>query len=137
MPQKKPPFPYMQRFRVELKFHYMLSGRHIHCPKNIIRSSVRRFHTINICLPTGIVNFRENHCSSSFGINLIFQVIRFVRSQFDCTQCICFSCRFYLRTEFFIYDSRFCRVYPMQSVYLFIGIVTYCTSFTNQALPSV
>ena len=35
----------------------MLSGRHIHCPKNIIRSSVRRFHTINICLPTGIVPF--------------------------------------------------------------------------------
>lgn len=78
----------------------MLSGRHIHRPKNIIRSSVRCFHTINICLPTRIVNFRENHCSSCLRINLIFQVIRFVRSQFDCTQCICFSRRFYLRTEF-------------------------------------
>ena len=101
----------------------MLSGRHIHRPKNIIRSSVRCFHTINICLPARIVNFRENHCSSCLRINLIFQVIRFVRSQFDCTQCICFSRRFYLRTEFFIYDSRFCRIYPMQSIYLFIGIV--------------
>ena len=91
----------------------MLFRQYIHRPKNIIRFPCgASTPSIYACQP-GIVNF-QNHCSSCLRINLIFQVIRFVRSQFDCTQCICFSRRFYLRTEFFIYDSRFCRIYPMQ-----------------------
>lgn len=51
----------------------MLSGRHIHRPKNIIRSSVRCFHTINICLPTRIVNFRKTTVPPVFELTSYFK----------------------------------------------------------------
>lgn len=100
----------------------MLSGRHIHRPKNIIRSSVRCFHTINICLPARIVNFRKTTVPpvfeltsyfkslGSYAVSLIVPSVSVSAADFTS------ALNFYLR-------QPFCRIYPMQSIYLFIGII--------------
>ena len=103
----------------------MFTGRNIHYTQHIVRPGNIHRLTVNRCLPSRIIYFRENNYTVFSGRSLINQTIRLIARQTNGRQRVLISFRhtlqFFLKLR--IYYSGFRRKNIIQSINFLICII--------------